>query len=206
MSVKSKKTVYIFDLGGVVIARGMWTWREKVNQEYGLSNEETYRVFIEKHYRDFFAGRLSWSEYLRRCFGELGLTVSDSKIEKLRRQLVDCYQPQPEVIEILELLRQRGETLVLLSDQHPAILEDLDEKYHLLEKLDHTIVSAEVGLTKRNPKLFKLAEEAVGKLGDFDRIIFVDDLEHNLVIPRQRGWKTILYQTPQQLRDDLQLG
>ena len=201
--IQKYKIVFIFDLGGVVINRGMWDWRDKINKMFDLEDKDTLQIFIKKHYQAFFQGNLSWEEYLQKSFKDLEVQLGDEKIEELRQLLISCYKPQYDVLKNLDLIRKRGGYLVLLSDQNHEVLDELDNRYKILEKFDHVIISSDMRLTKRDQELFEITEKRISKYVCYEKIVFIDDLEQNLTIPHQRGWDTILFKSCKQLRIDL---
>ena len=89
----------------------------------------------------------------------------------------------------------------LLSNAWDDLRQVIAEKWHFEDAFDAMIISAEVGLAKPDPRIFQLALERLGV--EADQAIFVDDFERNVEGANALGLHGIQFQTPQQMRFDL---
>lgn len=48
----------VFDLGGVILSRGLWLFREYLVKNYRVTDKETRDVIIKKYYKSYFSGKL----------------------------------------------------------------------------------------------------------------------------------------------------
>lgn len=108
--------------------------------------------------------------------------------------------PNPEIIAIFEDLRHNGLSLGLLTNASMARRQTL-QKYALEKYFDVIDISAETGFIKP-------AEIAYTNfVGQFNvkpaEIVYVDDVEKNLEVPKKFGWHTVYYKNPAQLISSL---
>lgn len=188
----------MFDLGGVVLGRGMWLFREYIHSRYGVSEEEAARVMIRTHYHGYFSGFIGEEEYWSRCLCDLGMT-EDWRV--LRNILLDFYTPNEGMKALLQTLHDKGYQLVLLSDQTQEWWPLLDSRHSVSGLFDHCIISAQVGLHKPDPQIYELALHTCG--ANPRECVFIDDLAHNLPAAQELGIRTILFENVDQLKAEL---
>jgi 2-haloacid dehalogenase len=75
-------------------------------------------------------------------------------------------------------------------------------KWPFLEKFDGIIVSGLERLVKPDPRVFRLFCERFGY--EAGQCVFIDDSEPNVISARKTGMTSVLFETPEQLRADLQ--
>ncbi len=189
----------IFDLGGVVLNRGIWIWREEYfTKNFNVSNKDVIRVMIESHYKDYFSGKITEEEYWTRCLSDLNIRAD---WKKLRSKLIESFDIQAEVIEAIQNLKQQGHRIGLLSDQSKEWWLELDKKYNISQNFDFVIISALEGISKPNSEIYKLMLSKTNNKPQ--ECIYIDDLEHNLSPAKQLGMQTIFFQNPKQLNKKL---
>jgi len=100
-------------------------------------------------------------------------------IEKLLSLLHDVSQVAvfPEVEEVLQELRDRGLALGVLSDSWPSLRNLLGE-LGLTGYFDSIVISAELGVTKPDPRTYTTALQEIGLLPQ--EVLFVDNAPENV--------------------------
>ncbi|NCN87072.1 HAD family phosphatase [archaeon] len=188
----------IFDLGGVVLNRGLWIFEEKISKKFNIPLEKIVQTMIKNYYKDYFSGKITEEEYWTKCLNELNIK-EDWK--KLREELINCFQVQEKVIKTIEMLRNKGYKTILLSDQTKEWWPILDKKYSINKKFDFTVISSETGYNKSDLEIYKIAlDKSKEKAQD---CIYIDDLKYNLTPAKTLGMKTIHFQNPEQLKEEL---
>ena len=71
------------------------------------------------------------------------------------------------------------------------------EKYHLEEVVDDMIISAEVGLAKPDPKIYRIAANKLGV--KLEETIFIDDMPENVAVAESIGMVGIHFQNTLEL-------
>jgi epoxide hydrolase-like predicted phosphatase len=108
-------------------------------------------------------------------------------------------------MSLLDDVRQLHRTYktALLSNAWDDLRQVIAEKWHFEDAFDELIISAEVKLAKPDRRIFQLAVERMGV--EPDQAIFIDDFRHNVEAARAAGLQAIWFQSPEQLRHDLQV-
>jgi len=86
----------------------------------------------------------------------------------------DSYEPFPGVMGTLQLLKQKGVILVLVSNAFPSVW-DLIRKTNLVDLFDHLVLSYECGSQKPEPKIYQYALDKAGV--NPEEALFLDDDE-----------------------------
>jgi putative hydrolase of the HAD superfamily len=166
----------LFDWGDTLM---QWSWQEELleaGHRAGLAAIGRNDVAITEHFREryepmFWApGTLEELEYpglVRSLLGDFGIEVSDEELDRFLDAEHRAWAPARSLgattHALLEALRARGLRLGLVSNAFdPAWLlrRDLDEM-GVLERLDVTVFSSEVGKRKPHPEIFRRALEAL---------------------------------------------
>ncbi len=85
--------------------------------------------------------------------------------QQLRAPLLDAYRaldPYPEVVPMLQALRQQGTPIAVLSNGSPEMLADGFEAAGLEDLIDPLVSVEEAGIFKPAPEAYLLATRALG--------------------------------------------
>lgn len=105
-------------------------------------------------------------------------------------------------VEIVRELKQAGWPLYLLSNFSAEKFPIMAKRYNFLECFNDMIISGEHKLIKPDPAIYHLTLKRINrKAGE---CLFIDDSQANIDVAREIGFQTILFQNPEQLRQDLQ--
>ncbi|MFN8382228.1 MAG: HAD family phosphatase [Anaerolineales bacterium] len=106
-----------------------------------------------------------------------------------------------ETIQIARNLKQYGWPLYMLSNFSVEKFALMKEQHDFLEIFDDTIISGEHNTIKPDPAIFEIALKRINrKAGE---CLFIDDTLANIETARKMGFITIRYQSPAQLKRDL---
>ncbi len=116
----------------------------------------------------------SRDEYHRVVLDVLGVEASPELLAELDAPLdpVAIVEPYPEVIEVLDDLRERGVRLAVVSDAWPT-LPEIHAGVGLAGYFEAYAISAVLGCTKPDPRMYRHASDALGL--EPRRCLFVDD-------------------------------
>lgn len=178
-----------FDLGGVIISRGLWKFREQLCDTYGISDELTKQAFFGDNYNKYFSGQMSEESYWKTVIEIMGI---EADWFELRTQLLNCYELHHEMIAMIQKLRERGVMVFLQTDQTNEWWNFLDEKFLISEQFDRVILSSEIGYTKRSSEFYEVLRTTITNEND-SAPLFVDDLEENCVRAQEHGFETFLF-------------
>ncbi|PIR04634.1 MAG: hypothetical protein COV57_03375 [Candidatus Liptonbacteria bacterium CG11_big_fil_rev_8_21_14_0_20_35_14] len=107
-------STFIFDLGGVVLSRGLWDFRAYLEKTYSLSEKKVFDVFINKYYKPYFSGELSEIDFWEHIKKDLNIN-EDYKV--LKNELLGFFILNEDVVGLINKLRKKGYKTCLLSDQ-----------------------------------------------------------------------------------------
>lgn len=104
-------------------------------------------------------------------------------------------------VAILAELRERGHRLCALTNFSTETFPLARARHAFIGWFDGLVVSGEHGMTKPDPRIYRLAIERCGL--DPAGTVFVDDSEANVAAGRAAGLHALQFTSPQRLRADL---
>lgn len=117
------------------------------------------------------------------------LTIPDNF--SMQQYFIDHFDPNPKLWPLIAKLRQTTQ-LGLLTDQYPGMLDGIIAKQLLPPVQWDVIIDSSVeGVRKPMPEIYQLAQTQA--VVPAEEILFIDNREKNLVVPRVMGWQTFLY-------------
>jgi putative hydrolase of the HAD superfamily len=209
----SKVRAIVFDVGGTLIcpARPVGETYADFAYRYGvkLQAEPTTAAFAaafkgcsprpKKEVPNNGDDRAWWKEVLRRSLPEGAF--GDRKAFELFFEEVylhyakpEAWEVYPEVVEVLEALRDYPVELAVLSNWDSRVHPVLDG-HGLGEHLPHRFVSAELGWEKPDPAIYRHVGEALRL--PVESLLSVGDHPRNDVeAPRKAGWRAVQIERP----------
>ena len=178
-----------FDLDGVYFINGKSNFIANLEKQ-GVSRKEAERIFLKsdemnKAYKE---GKMTDKEFWSFAVSEWKINFS---IEKIIKMLIDGYEVNEEVVEVVKRIREKGYKTCICSNNFPARINGLEERFGFLNNFDVITVSYQVGATKPSIKIFK---DLVSKSGvKPEEIVFADDNEQNLKGAKEIGIQTFFY-------------
>jgi putative hydrolase of the HAD superfamily len=190
-------TTFLFDLGGVLFTNGTKKFIKEISKSYMLSENIITEVIdgeIGSLYRE---AKISRDEFWRQVIEKLHLNES---VDILEKQWIDSYEIISGTKQIIIELSKKY-SLYYLSDNVKERVDALDTKFDFLKLFKGGIFSHEVGVRKPDPKIYEFALNKSNS--NPERTIFIDDKEMMLKPARTLGLHTILFSTPQELKNKL---
>jgi len=108
----------------------------------------------------------------------------------------------PGSIEILKQLKVRQYPLYGLSNWSAETFSRARYSYEFFNLFDDMVISGEVKMVKPEPEIFHLALQQFGKSAG--ECVYIDDSLANTEQARKLGFVAIHFQSPEQLKSDLQ--
>ena len=189
-----------WDVGGVLLTNG-WdrASRRRAAEEFDLGWDE----FQERHnlvVTDFERGRISLDEYLRCTVFHRDRSFT---AEAFKDFMFAQSKPHAATLAIVE--RFAGDRKYMLATLNNESLE-LNlyriEKFGLRDYFDLFLSSSFLGVMKPEEAMYRLALHVTQR--DPANCVFIDDRELNVERAALVGIRAIHYQSPEQLRHDLQ--
>lgn len=184
-------TQLVFDFGGVVfrwrpaaLVAKVWPHRAGSEAELAHTVTELFQAYTG-----------DWGRFDQGLLDEQGLI--DAVCARTRWPRADLTElmaavphelvPQPEVVALLDTLREQGHRLVFLSNMPAPLAKHLERTYPLRAWFGDGLFSSQVHLCKPAPALFARAAERFGRSpGD---CLLIDDHPVNIEAARACGWQ-----------------
>ena len=205
----------LFDLGGTLHKsstspeRDLWFCRRILDRlgDYGIFpeggaellarrlavNSEIYKHESEKTLRELPAERI-WSEYYLR---EYGLTAEElapfaEELSFLYDYERPCVMRRPHLKETMEALKAMGLRLGVISNIiSRSVVRHFLAEYGIEELMDCVITSAETGIRKPSPEIFRAAEKAMDLMPE--ELAYVGDtISRDVIGTRKAGWAMMI--------------
>jgi putative hydrolase of the HAD superfamily len=157
-----KYRAVIFDLWQTLVP-----WNVDEANRFYDAMAEAVGVESDRFREAWLAGRPSRetgpiADHLHGLFGELGVDGDVDELLGLRREWTKrALVPRPDALETLAELRRRGHRLGLISVCSQDVPEVWDET-PLAGALDETVFSCDVGVSKPDPSIYRIACERLG--------------------------------------------
>jgi putative hydrolase of the HAD superfamily len=191
----------IFDLGGVVIDSPLHAI-QRYERELGIPEGVVNRVVVDTGPHGAWSrlerGEVSMPEFHRDFEAELRAIGHTISAATMMARIAECG-PRPAMLEAIRRIRARGLRAGALTNNWA---NDRGEPTHDLKDLfDAFIESSKVGLRKPDPRIYRLACEALGVAPS--ETVFLDDIGRNLKAARELGMRTIKVDSPAPALEEL---
>jgi epoxide hydrolase-like predicted phosphatase len=191
MREPGRYTALLLDFGGVMTTP-VWDSFADFCRANGLEEGAVKRLFREDpgalaDLRQLETGTLKEAEFEVRFDRRLGLDDATDLIDSLFRGML----PEESMIAAVRAARASGVKTGLVSNSWSTTHYDRDL---LSELFDTVVISAEVGLHKPQPEIYRLAAERLEEPPT--SCVFVDDLRENCEGAEAIGMTAILHRDP----------
>ncbi len=179
-----------FDLDGVYFINGKTNFISNL-QKLGVTEEEAKRVFLQSDQMNklYKEGKMTDQEFWSWAAKEWKLDKTPNELMKL---LIDGYEVDNNVVAVVMKVKEKGYKTLICSNNFPARINGLQERFKFLDNFDAWALSYEVEATKPSTKIFQeLINKSVVKP---EEIVFADDNNDNLEGAKQVGIQTFLYE------------
>lgn len=110
--------------------------------------------------------------------------------------------PIDGTVEILRELKDGGVRLYALTNMETHTYPVRRERFEFLRWFEGTVVSSDVGIVKPDPRIFLLLLERYGLQAA--STLLIDDSARNVEAARALGMPTVRFQSPEELRRELE--
>jgi putative hydrolase of the HAD superfamily len=189
-----------FDIGGVLGSNG-WDreQRQRAVERFGL-NAEDFQWRHEELVGEWEEGRITLDEYL-----DIAVFYADRDFSREEFAEFMCAQstPNQEAIDIARTLsRDPRYTLMTLNNESEELNIYRIERFGISQIFEAFITSCWLGVRKPMRRFYN---RALGiAYAEPATSLFIDDRQQNLTPARSLGMNTILFQSANQLRSDLE--
>jgi glucose-1-phosphatase len=195
-----KRRAIIFDIGRVLVRLDIAGAMGGLAGMISLTPQETWAAIEhDPRWRDWQEGRMSPRDWQLHICRRLGVNLTFEQFSEIWNRVLD---PTPLLDgAFLESLSKRY-CLAVLSNTDPIHVAELEKRFDFFRFFKHRIYSCVVGASKPSPLIFRAALQACKTTAD--NAIYIDDIPAYVEAARQLGMTGIVFQSPDQLRADLE--
>lgn len=190
----------IWDLGGVLVRTEDPTPRTQLAKRLGLERSalETL-VFAGESGARAQRGQISAQEHWQNLGHLFGL--NQAELRQLQRDFWGGDVVDYDLVAFIRTLRPRYKT-ALLSNAFSDLRHYLTRVWRITDAFDALVISAEVKMMKPEAGIYRLVLEKLEVAPQ--QALFIDDSQPNLEGARAIGIHALLFQSPQQIRMEIQ--
>jgi epoxide hydrolase-like predicted phosphatase len=184
----------IFDLGGVIVRTVDPAPRQALASRWGLDAAQLEElVYAGESGQLTQRGQRSLDEHWAIVAARLGL--EPAAIPAFLQEFWGGDRIDTALVDYLRLLRPRLRT-GLLSNNFPDLRALVCETWRFGDAFDELVISAEVGLLKPAPRIYRLAAQRLGV--EPAAAVFVDDSLRNIAGAQAVGMPAVHFRSPKQ--------
>lgn len=188
----------IWDLGGVILRTENPQPREILARELHLTREELeYLVFASPTGIEAQLGKIPPGELWRFVLEEVGLPLANKDHFQERFWGGDILDR--ELVKYIRELREQYKTGIL-SNAWSDLRHMLTEVWKISDAFDHITISAELGIMKPDPEIYRHAVEGLNVKPQ--QAVFIDDFTRNVEAAKAFGMHAIHFKNREQALND----
>lgn len=186
------KTI-LFDFGGVIINNPNHRWVSRWKKVLGINDHPEVVELIENPHeaqlvKDICLGNIP-EDYIWDVMAEKW-HIKPKLIEMFRRQVSSKSHVNQRILQLIKILNEDYQTAILSNagDKSRRLMEDV---FHLHHYVDKIIISAEEGVIKPDPEIFRIAMERLN--AEPEASLLLDDHLPNVIAARAFGMHAIQF-------------
>lgn len=179
----------LWDLGGVLVRTEDRSGRRAWERRHGLPEGGLDDlVFGSPAGQRAARGLGSEEEIWESAAARLGLDADGRAA--LRREFFAGDRLDEDLMAYIRALRP-AQRVGMITNAWPSVRPALERVWRIADAFDPLVISAEVGLLKPDPRIYRLALDALGLPGG--QVLFVDDFAENVEGARQAGLQALQF-------------
>jgi len=186
-------------LGGVV-----FNWQpdaiiKSVFEDLETQDLVRLEIFEHRDWVELDRGTIALDQAIDHGATRTGLPRQD--VERLLNKVPRSLTPIEETIELIRTIRDTNNKLFVLSNMHLASITYLEHKHRIWDMFDGIVISSRIRKVKPEIEIYEHLL-TVYQLKATE-IVFIDDMNENLVAASSIGIQTIRFIDPSQCRQAL---
>lgn len=188
-----------FDLDGVYFTgQGKKAFHQNLLQLVGDDTKVSDFLYKSTEMHEFVTGKISEGDFWNAARTVLSLELNDKEFRDL---WVKEYQIDQNVRDFVLAVKSKGYKTCICSNNNPARIAALEEKFQFLGDFDVRIFSYEVGFTKPAKKIFQaLIDESQVQASE---LVYADDNADRIAGARELGINVFVYEDFEQFKSQL---
>lgn len=189
----------IFDIGGVLLEYNPKTYLDKLNIEETKRKELNNIIFHNQKWKDCLNGFINNDELIKYLKREN--SKYENEIEQIlsKDNLKYMLPPKQEMIEYYKSLKQRGYKIYLCSNITECTYNYIKDNFEIIPIADGGVFSCFENISKPNIEIY---QKLIKKYQiNVNESIFIDDTNKNIISANEIGFKTVLFNNIEQIKD-----
>jgi epoxide hydrolase-like predicted phosphatase len=188
MNPKAKIENLIFDIGGVIVLSKKIDFT-KFDKKWSLPNGTVKKIVDICFKKMSLDKNFNLREYFKKNFSHL---LSFEQYQKITNLLFQNERINKTLVSWIH--RKRKKYITCLLTNNTAILKRLLKKrFKIFDDFDYIFNSADIGLSKPNPKFFKYVLKILQTTPQ--KCLFIDNNSINVEVAKNLGFNAILFTT-----------
>lgn len=182
-----KVTTLLFDIGNVFIYADHEITHEHLIEKYNIPKDKVELFYKIPDYINFSEGKISGEEFSQSV--KKVMDKPDLTIEQVRfAHDIHLVRPIKEAIDTLNSIYDRKKyKIAVITNTNAWQNEKIDEMIDFSKYSNIFIKSNEVGMTKRNLEIFRMALKQIGN----NNVLFIDDSDENIKTAKSLGIESL---------------
>ena len=191
----------ICDLDGAYFLHGKEKFVKNIVEKYKVKEDDIRTVFFSSEtVLDYKRGKITDAQYWKEFTDRLNIETTQ---ESLIQTLIEGYEQDERIVNLIKTLKSKTFQTIICSNNFPARVKGLNDKFSFLENFTVKVFSYEVGKLKLEG--FDMFDEVVKRSNlNIDEILLFDNGSENIAHAKAYGFATIYYKKYLQLVEDLE--
>lgn len=192
-----------FDLDGVYFTEaGKKGFERNLTELSGKAEDVKFFLTKSVEMSKFVRGQLDEHDFWNYARSLLGITLTDIELREL---WVKEYEINQQVRDYVLKVKSKGYKTCICSNNNPARIPALEEKFRFLNDFDVKVLSYEVGETKPSKVIYEALLKAAAV--EPSELVYSDDNPDRIQGARELGINVFVYENFDQFKAELtQLG
>ena len=189
-------SVVVFDLGKVLVDFDYSIAARRIAARSRLAVDGV-RFFVEQSplLVRYETGQITTRQFFDEVRAATGFTGS---AEEFGEFFADIFTPIPSMVELHAAVRQRKIPTCIFSNTNELAISHIRRRFPFFTTFDGYVLSYEHGWLKPDSKLYEVVERETRRRGA--EILYLDDRPENIAAGADRGWQTVLCDSPEAAR------
>lgn len=201
MSTKANLPIIVFDFGGVLLD---WNIHYLYDEYFNGDTEAVDRFLEEIDFHKWNAEQDAGKAFDDAVEEHIKKFPQHAKLlraynERWLDTMGDAIQP---VVEIMLTLKKNGYSIFGLTNWNLDKFNQVRPLHAFLEELEDIVISGAEKIAKPDPRIFQILLDRIGRPAS--DCLFIDDSQKNIDVAKKLGFQTILFKSPDQLKQELE--
>lgn len=189
----------IWDMGGVILRTEDRSSRLRWEERLGLNEGKLDSiVFDGRASRLASVGKADEDQVWEEVREALGL--ENDELDQFREDFWRGDAVDEELLDYIRELKKDCKT-ALLSNAWPNVRSVIEGEWEFADAFDELVISAEVGLVKPDPRIYRLALDRLSIVPE--AAIFIDDFAENVESAKELGLAGIVFKSTSQAMNEV---